>query len=104
VKALSTALTTKEMSSSRATLRMSPNERKRCLRKAPMPTPSVFTFRFQMSLMLSCKVTKNVVAAKMSVPMPMSVASGPLSCLVKVAMLSCRNLAESAPTRPSICP
>ena len=78
VKALSTALMTKEMSSSSATLRMSPNESSRCLTKLPMPMPSVFTFRFQMSLMLSCSVTKKVVAAKISVPTPMAVATGPL--------------------------
>ena len=53
VKALSTALTTKEISNNKATLRISPNDRNRCLINAPMPTPVVFTFRFQMSLMLS---------------------------------------------------
>ena len=104
VNTLSTALITKETNSNRATLRMSPNERNRCLINAPMPTPWVFTLRFQISLMLSCRVTKKVVAVKMSVPTPMAVAKPLLCCRVNLAILSWRNLAASAPTKPLICP
>ena len=104
VKALSTALTTNEMSSSSATLKIKPKDNTRCLMKAPMPMPSVLTFRFQMSLMLSWSVTKKVVAAKISVDTPMAVATGPRCCRVNLAMLSSRNFAESTPTSPFSCP